>query len=55
MEGSRTETTFGTNEEASGSIGMKFTWSEVEVTIVVTRAESSRSTEFGEEEAMRRR
>jgi len=42
------------NEEASGSRWVELTWLEVEVTVVVTRAESLRSTKFGEEEAVRR-
>jgi len=49
------EANLGTNEEANGSRDMELIRSEVEVTVAGTRAESPRSTEFGEEEAVRRR
>jgi len=45
------EANLGTNEEASGSRDVGLMRSKVGV----TRAESPRSTEFGEEEAVRRR
>ena len=49
------EANLGTNEEANESRDVGLMRSKVGVTVVVTRAESPRSTEFGEEEAMRRR
>ena len=53
--GGRVEANLGVNEEASGSRDVGFMRSRVGVTVAVTPVESPRSTEFGEEEAMRRR
>ena len=49
------EANLGLNEEASGSRGIGLMRSKVGVTVAATRAESPRSTEFGEEEAVKRR
>jgi len=53
--GGGVEANLGTNEEASGSKGMGLMRSKVGVTVVVTRAESPRLMEFGEEVVRRRR
>ena len=53
--GGGVEANLDTNEEASGSRGMGLMRSKVGVTVVVTRAESPSSMEFGEEDVVRRR
>jgi len=53
--GGGVEANLGMNEEASGSRGMELMRLKVGVAVAVTRAESPRSTEFGEVEAVRRR
>jgi len=49
------EANLGTNEEANGSRDVGLMRLKVGVTVAATRAESPRSTEFGEEEVVRRR